>query len=352
MNHEVFSFASLNELFRSSPTVQLSDEDKYVIFSDLHMGNGGKTDDFAHNSDLFIHVLRDYYFPNGYTLVLNGDVEELQRFTLESIQQKWGSVYEVLELFAREDRLYRLVGNHDWDLLFMQNHSFDLLHSLNFEYKENTIFIFHGHQTSRRYMKFNRALGLGLKYLSRPFHIRSSSVAHSSSKRFHTEKHVYQFSSRKKILSIIGHTHRPLFESMSKIDTLKFEIERLCRKYPSAGEGKKQRIEDRIRRHRDELRYVQRHEEAAGNRSSLYNANLVVPCMFNSGCVLGERGMTCLEIRGGNIALVYWFDGSRGKKYLQDRNQFTKQLGDSTYYRAVMKKDSLSYIFSRIHLLG
>jgi len=352
MNRELFSYASLNELFRSSPTVQLSDQDKYVVFSDLHMGDGGKTDDFARNSDMFIRVLRDYYFPKGYTLVLNGDVEELQRFTLESIQQHWGSVYEVFELFAREDRLYRLIGNHDWDLLYTQNHSFDLLHSLNFEYKGNTVFVFHGHQTSRRYMKYNHALGLGLKYLSKPFGIRSSSVAHSSSKRFHTEKRVYQFSSRKKILSIVGHTHRPLFESMSKVDTLKFEIERLCRKFPGAGESKKQRIEDRIRRHRDELNYVQRHEESAANRSSLYNANLVVPCMFNSGCVLGERGMTALEIRKGQIALVYWFDGSRGKKYLQDRNYNTKQLGDSTYYRAVMKADSLSYIFSRIHLLS
>ncbi len=352
MNRELFSYATLNRLFQSSPTVHLSDKDKYVIFSDLHMGNGGKSDDFARNSDMFIQVLRDYYFPKGYTLVLNGDVEELQRFTLESIQQRWGTVYKVFDMFAREDRLYRLVGNHDLDLLFMQNHSFDLLHSLNFDYNGNTVFIFHGHQTSQRYMKYNRALGLGLKYLSRPFGIRSSSVAHSSSKRFHTEKRVYQFSSRKKILSIIGHTHRPLFESMSKIDTLKFEIERLCRKYPAAADNKKQRIAERIRRHRDALNYVQRHEEASANRSSLYNANLVVPCMFNSGCVLGERGMTALEIRKGNIALVYWFDASRGKKYLQDRNYATQQLGDSTYYRAIMKKDSLSYIFSRIRLLG
>jgi len=351
MNREVFSYTTLNTLFRSSPTVQLTDADKYVIFSDLHMGNGGKTDDFARNSDMFIEVLRNYYFPKGYTLVLNGDVEELQRFTLESIQQHWGAVYEVFELFAREDRLYRLVGNHDWDLLYMQNHSFDLLHSLNFEYKGNTVFIFHGHQTSQRYMKYNRFLGLGLKYLSKPFHIRSSSVAHSSSKRFHTEKRVYQFASRKKVLSIIGHTHRPLFESMSKVDSLKFEIERLCRKYPAAGDSKKQRIAELIQRHRSELNYVQRYEESAANRSSLYNANLVVPCMFNSGCVLGERGMTALEMSKGNIALVYWFDGSRGKKYLQDRTYTTKQLGESSYYRAVMKKDSLSYIFSRIRLL-
>ncbi|TVR89201.1 MAG: metallophosphoesterase [Spirochaetaceae bacterium] len=352
MNREIFSYATLNKLFRSSPTVHLSDKDKYVIFSDLHMGNGGKSDDFARNSDMFIQVLRDYYFPRGYTLVLNGDVEELQRFTLESIQQRWGTVYEVFDMFAREDRLYRLVGNHDLDLLFMQNHNFDLLHSLNFDYKGDTVFIFHGHQTSQRYMKYNRALGLALKYLSRPFGIRSSSVAHSSSKRFHTEKRVYQFSSRKKLLSIIGHTHRPLFESMSKIDTLKFEIERLCRKYPIAEDDKKQRIAERIRRHRDELNYVQRHEESSANRSSLYNANLVVPCMFNSGCVLGERGMTSLEIRKGTIALLYWFDASRGKKYLQDRDYASKQLGDSTYYRAVMKKDSLSYIFSRIRLLS
>jgi hypothetical protein len=45
---------------------------------------------------------------------------------------------------------------------------------------------------------------------------------------------VYGFSSRRKIVSIIGHIHRPLFESLSKIDTLKYRIEQLCRHYPLA----------------------------------------------------------------------------------------------------------------------
>lgn len=352
MNSEIFSYVSLNKLFRSSPTVRLTDSDKYIIFSDLHMGNGGKSDDFVRNSDMFIRTLQDYYYPRGYTLILNGDVEELQRFNLDEIRRRWGDVYATFELFAREDRLYRLIGNHDWDLLFTQNHEFDLLHSLNFEYRGNTVFIFHGHQTARRYVKYNHALGLLLRYLSRPFGIRSSSVAHSSSKRFHTEKRVYQFSSRKKILSIIGHTHRPLFESMSKIDTLKFEIERLCRSYPTVGAGKKARIAERIQRYRDQLSYAQRHDESAASRSSLYNANLVVPCMFNSGCVLGTRGMTGLELRKGKISLVYWFDKSRTKTYIDAGEYRTRQLGETPYYRAIMKRDSLSYIFSRIELLS
>ncbi|MFO7782289.1 MAG: metallophosphoesterase, partial [Spirochaetia bacterium] len=93
------------------------------------------------------------------------------------------------------------------------------------------------------------------------------------------------------------------------------------------------------------------HQRAEGARRSLYNADLIVPCLFNSGCVLGKRGMTSLEIRDGRIALVYWFDASRDDATPYRDTHGMEALPGTHYYRVVLEEDSLDYIFSRINLL-
>jgi hypothetical protein len=152
-------------------------------------------------------------------------------------------------------------------------------------------------------------------------------------------------------MAVIGHTHRPLFESMSKIDSLRFEIERLCRKYPKASQKKQRRIETVINSHKTELSRIRDHD-GEPDGPSLYNANLLIPCVFNSGTVIGKRGMTCLEIDRGRIALVHWFDHRRTRKYLRYGNLDAYELPDTSYHRVEIKRESLDYIFARINLLA
>ena len=347
-----FSFDNLTTLFWSTSVTPLSRDAKIVIYSDLHLGNGGRTDDFLPNSQMFIHTLRDYYLARGHSLILNGDIEELQRFSLHSIQARWPEVYDVFGSFESRGGLVRLVGNHDLALVQREPRPFPIQHALRFSYHDNTIFVFHGHQTSRRFEKYNKLVEIGLRYFANPLKIKGYSVAHDSLKRFRTEERVYEFARSNRILSIIGHTHRPLFESMSKVDSLKFEIERLCRKYPKASERKQRKIEVSIDSYRNELLRIDEDEDERASVASLYNANLVVPCMFNSGTVIGKRGMTCLEIEDGKIALVHWFDDRKSKKHLQYSTYETEQLPGTDYHRVEIKRDSLDYIFSRIKLLA
>lgn len=349
--HE-FSFENLSNLYRQTPEKELATTDRVVIFSDLHLGNGSRTDDFRANSDLFIAALRDYYFARGYTLILNGDIEELQRFRLHDIMERWREVYALFDRFEEHERLHRIVGNHDLDLLGRRDHPFAITEALRFSYHGNSIFVFHGHQTTVRFEKYNRLVGIGLRWFANPLKIKNYSVAHDSLKRFRTEERVYDFASGKKVLSIIGHTHRPLFESMSKVDSLKFEIERLCRKYPKASEKKQRKIERAIDSYRNELANIDIDEDPTAEVASLYNANLVVPCMFNSGTVIGKRGMTCLELADGRISLVHWFDDTRSDKYLRYAGYDTEQLDDTDYHRVEIKGESLDYIFARIKLLS
>ncbi|WP_052078794.1 metallophosphoesterase [Spirochaeta lutea] len=345
------SFLNLQRLYHETSEKALSPKTKYVIFSDLHLGNGGKSDDFKPNSALVIRSLEDY-FEQGYTLILNGDIEELQRFSLTDIQQAWPEFYDLLRSFHGEGRLLKLIGNHDSILPGIRDYPFPVYDALRFSWKGNTIFIFHGHQTIRRFQKENEILTFILRHLATPLGIKNYSVSHSSSKRFTTEKRVYQFSSISRVMSVIGHTHRPLFESMSKVDTIRFEIERLCRKYPSVSESKKKNIRGAIEDLKKDLTQIIESEDELATRRSLYNANLVVPCMFNSGTTIGKRGITCLEIESGEIVLKHWFDRGRSKRYLTYETIPAHPLGSSNYYYIEIKRDSLDYIFSRIQLLG
>lgn len=347
-----FSYDNLSHLYERTPEDVLPRSRKLVVFSDLHLGNGGKADDFLPNSDLFFRSLRDHYFARGYTLVLNGDVEELQRFGLGEIMQRWDHLYALFDDFKRDRRFIRLIGNHDMDLIHRVPHGFEIFDALRYQYHGNPIFIFHGHQTSRRFERYNRIVGVGLKYIATPLKIKNYSVADDSLKRFRTEERVYEFASSRKILSVIGHTHRPLFESMSKLDFIKFEIERLCRKYPKASSKKQLKIERSIESYRAELAQIDETDDQFATVASLYNANLVVPCMFNSGTVIGHTGTTCLEIAGGAISLVHWFDQTRSRKYLRYADYPAEQLPDTNYFRVEIKSESLDYIFTRIKLLA
>ena len=352
MAREEFSYNNLQQLYRSSPVYGLTDEDRYVIFSDLHMGTGKSSDDFLHNGEMFIQVLRDYYLPRGYTLILNGDVEELQRFRMRGIRERWEEVYRIFEEFERTNGLIRIVGNHDLYHLSGELLERPVLEGLRMRHPSGELFIFHGHQTHKRYEKYNHWVSFSLKYLATPLRIRNYSVAHDSRKRFKTERRVYEFASDHKIISVIGHTHRPLFESMSKRYSITFEIERLVRKYPKAKERKQERIERKVSYLKGELYHLVEHNPQAAETDSLYRENLVVPCMFNSGCVLGKRGMTNLEIDRGSFRLAYWYDSNRPQKYLQYQNNRSERLQETPYFRVTINEDTLEYIFSKIRLLA
>ncbi len=348
-HHESYDY--LYDLLQRTPVWPLDENRKYLIFSDLHMGAGGRNDDFEPNADMFLDILDDY-LSRGFTLILNGDVEELLRFNLRDIMSRWARFFAILDGFRDGPGLYKIIGNHDLELQDAADYPYELYEALTFDYKGNRLFIFHGHQTMRRYREYNRAIHYTLKYLANPLNIKNYAVSHSSHKRFTTEKRVYQFSSEQKVMSIIGHTHRPLFESMSKIDSIRFEIERLCREYPKTSDEKRIRSERQIADLRQRLTRVLDRADHFEIRNSLYNANLVVPCMFNSGTVLGKRGMTCLEIKNGKILLRHWFDERRSSRFLDYVSLSTKQLNNSSIYKVKMKEDSLDYIFTRIRLLG
>lgn len=341
----------LQKIFDDSYQLKISDNDKILILSDMHIGNGGRFDDFNQNSEIVKYILREYYLKNDYTLILNGDIEELYKFPLKKIENYWNDLFNIFDLFQKSNKLYKIVGNHDFELLrtYKNKQKYNLFNAINLEYNNNSIFIYHGHQTANILEQYSKLILYIIRYIFRT--VSNQSVSIFIDKKYKTEEIAYNFSVAHKIISILGHTHRPLFESASKIETLKMIIETLIRKYKYADTEKQKKIELLLKKHKEELSRLYSYNKQYHERSSIYNSELLVPCLFNSGAVVGKHGLTGIEIKNGKIYLIYWFDVNRSQRYIDYKGVKTRQLNDSNYFKAVLKKESLDYIFNRIKLL-
>lgn len=342
----------IDKIYKKAPEIKINNEDKFVIFSDLHMGNSGSNDDFQKNAKMFNKVLSDYYLQRNYQLILNGDIEELYKFSYKKINDTWAETYDIFDKFNAEDRLFKLFGNHDYGLI-IHNHQkkkYLLLESLILDYFGNKIFIYHGHQTSKKLEQYSNIALFFIKYFLRT--ISNKDVSLLSTKKYETEEIAYNYSSQKKIVSILGHTHRPLFESLSKADSLKILLENLLRRYVKAEESNRDEIIEKINYYKGEFEHIYEKNLMYHQMSGVYDDRLIVPCLFNSGTITGKSGFTGIEIKKGKIYLVYWFDSQKSQKYLHYESTKVKQLIDTDYHKAVIKKDSLDYIFSKIKFLS
>ncbi len=346
-------YHQLDKLKKEAKVIPLKHRDKWVIFSDLHVGDRSSKDDFLTNSQLFINSIK-YYRDKKFKLFLNGDIEELQRFEYKTIFEKWPDLYQALDQIKEENGLLKTIGNHDVEFSFNDEIglNFPAGQSYIFKHKKGEIFLFHGHQASTFYFKYNKLVGWILKYLANPLGINNYSVAHNSRKKYQIEKRVYHYSVYREIISIIGHTHRPLFESLSKAERLKIQIENLCREFArEKDDSRLKEIKKTIKSHKKELKKLFKKNKFE-SVPYLYNALVHIPCLFNSGTVIGKRGMTCLEIENNRIRLVHWFDKKLSDKYLNKRGYEPEQVDDSQNYRMILNQESLDYIFARIKLLS
>jgi len=119
---------------------------------------------------------------------------------------------------------------------------------------------------------------------------------------------MYEWSAEQKnLLLITGHTHQPVFESMT-------HLERLCKRLQLAQLAKK---EEEIKEFQAEIR----------NREKAFTAVTVdymnmKPSYFNSGCCCYSDGdITGIEIADGSIRLIKWSleQGVSGRKILEEK---------------------------------
>jgi predicted phosphodiesterase len=341
----------LKSPFNPTAVLDVSREGRFLVISDFHMG-GGRGDDLEYNGGLLSAVLEQYYLAGDWYLILNGDIEELQKYSLEQIRDRWQNLYRIFDLFAAKNRLYKILGNHDEALIFEKDYSYPLHNAIRVQTALIPIYIYHGHQSSRIYTNYNNLLRLTVRYLLKPFGIRNISLARNPYRRFYVERQAYAFSLENNCISIIGHTHRPLFESLGRFDYIKFEIERLCRDYPVAEPVTQARIREEVQALRSDLGKLKRSERRDVLRQSLYGDELPVPCLFNSGCAIGKLGIYAIEVDRETISLVYWFTEGASRKFISRGWYPVEQFPGTSHRRVVLNRDRLDYIKARIELLG
>ncbi len=347
----------LENLYNSVPVKKITNEDKIIIFSDLHLGNRKVRDDFKPNSGIFMSALLNYYFKNDFFLILNGDIEELQRVSFKKIFTKWNDLYQIFNLFNQSGRLIKTIGNHDSKLRNIKlPEKYPLIYDgIKLLYNEDEILIFHGHQVSS-YKDFrNTIIEFILKAALHPLGIKNFTRSLDNSKKHKIEQRVYDFSISKKIISIIGHTHRPLFESYSDTDLLKFSIETLLNNYIKCEDAiTRTSIKTEIEFNKEKLKQAE-NPEYPSITSTLYNTSLTIPSIFNSGYAIGNKGFTGIEIEKGTISLVHWHDEKSVLKKRKYSNSGENPVFDGNgkkSFRSVLKKDTLNSAFTRIHLLS
>ena len=353
MTGKIFLADLIENGLPNEAVLDISSGGKILIISDLHMGTGSG-DDLNGNGKMLTCLLEDYYLKNGWHLILNGDIEELQRYSLDKILEKWTSLYRIFNIFNNENRLHKIAGNHDELLLLKdsESYSYPVYQAVRIETGTIPAYVYHGHQLSNIYARFNSLMGMFIRYFFKPFRIRNISASRNPYRRFHVEKLAYAYSLKNHCLSIIGHTHRPLFESLGRFDFIKFEIERLCCDYSSSTGEEKTRIETEVTALRKELSKLKRKERRDVLRQSLYGDELPVPCLFNSGCALGKKGINAIEMTNDAISLIYWFEEGKSKKFITRGGYEIETMSGKPYKRAVLNHSKLEYIHARIKLLG
>jgi UDP-2,3-diacylglucosamine pyrophosphatase LpxH len=289
-------------------------EGRFIIFSDQHKGARNGADDFVLAEPNYLAAL-EYYNAGGFNLIGLGDCEELWENTLGKVKDSYPGTFEAEKKFVDRNGFVKILGNHDmywgndpfawWHLKKLYGRDVKIYEGLilavSIGGRPFHLFCTHGHQGDAQsdgnwFSKFFVArIWAPLQAYLR---INPNTVAYNSEKKTLHNEIMYEWSARQKdMLLITGHTHQPIFVSLTHIERLYRELQFAKRNNDAV---KIAEVENEIRRR--EIEY------AAVSVDYL----TMKPSYFNSGCCCFVDGdITGIEIEGGSIRLIKWTSKSK-----------------------------------------
>jgi len=281
---------------------------KFIVLSDQHKGAKNHADDFAICENNYLAALK-YYFDQGFYLINLGDGEELWENSILAVKKHNQASFEKEKLFLQQDRFIKIFGNHDLDWgndpaaplilqgIYGQKVSIyegcilkTIVGGRAFE-----IYLTHGHQgdlqsDSNWFSKFFVAKVWGP--MQAVLDINPNTPANNDQLKTMHNKIMYDWSStQKNLLLITGHTHQPVFMSLTHLERLYFLL----------NEAKAQNNLEAVKKIEAEML---KHKLEGGAISEF---NKVTPSYFNSGCCCFSDGdITGIEIAESNIRLIRW----------------------------------------------
>jgi predicted phosphodiesterase len=308
-------FTSLDKLYKISyqktnkKTTTLNfnaASDSFIIFSDQHKGNKDRADDFAKSEANYVAALQ-YYQQQCFTFISLGDTEEIWKYKPEEVMPQNEIAFRAEAAFQIDNKYYRTFGNHDiiwknkWDVERLLKPYFKMPLAVKEAIVLKTkiddeflnIFCTHGHQGDK--LSDNNVVSTWLVAhiwapIQRYLQINVNTPSKDDTLRNKHNKFMYEWSSSKKnLLLVTGHTHKPVFASG---------------KYSNHPSNKINDIE-----------------------------TLLKPTYYNTGCCCFSDGdITGIEIAEGFIRLVKWYDeGNNTKRIILEEQNLEHILADLRY---------------------
>lgn len=300
----------IEEPGKKGPVISFSNIDgRFIIFSDQHKGARNGADDFTAAEPNYIAALNYYYNHNFYFINL-GDCEELWENTLAQVKKNNTRSLEAEKLFLLKKSFTKIFGNHDlyWANDPLAGLELEALYgtkvavhegvvlSTTVNNKELRIFCTHGHQGDANsdgnwFTKF--FIARIWAPLQAYLHINPNEPSNDVYKKTIHNEIMYEWSAtQQNTLLITGHTHQPVFESLT-------HIERLHRQMQFAEKNNDALLIEQIN---SQVKTFQK-------RFDTLNADYttIMPSYYNTGCCCFADGdITGIEIENGYIRLVKW----------------------------------------------
>lgn len=233
----------LTDVMSSSLRIRFNDSSRFIIMSDCHRGDGGFSDNFSNNQNIFFAALQ-YYYERDFTYIELGDGDELwENRNIETIINTHSDAFWLMSQFYREGRLHMLYGNHD---IVKRDHKYtkskcksfycdstnshvplfpniNIPEGLILEYTEAPyqIFLTHGHQADILNDSFWLLSRFLVRYVWKPLELIGirdpTSAAKNSERKSKVEKRLANWSRKNNQMIITGHTHRPVFPQPGEV---------------------------------------------------------------------------------------------------------------------------------------
>jgi UDP-2,3-diacylglucosamine pyrophosphatase LpxH len=297
--------------------------DRFIVFSDQHKGAKNGADDFMLCEPNYLAAL-DHYYENNYQLIVLGDCEELWENGLSKVVAKQEPSFSRYKKFAAENRFYKTIGNHDLDWKndpfttaeIKKQFGVDLtiydgvLLQTTVANGELKILCTHGHQGDKAsdgnwFSKFfvSRIWAPLQAWLK----INPNTPAYDAQLKTLHNRLMYEWSeAQKNLLLITGHTHQPVFESLTYIERLYRQLQ-IAEQMNNGAMLKL--IQEEIKKRKFEYNHVS------------HDYLVMKPTYFNSGCCCFNDGdITGIEIADGHLRLVKWANkgGKPTREKLED----------------------------------
>ncbi len=303
-----------------------------IIFSDQHKGGRDGADDFAICEAAYLAAL-DYYNSKEFYYVNLGDSEELWENSISTVIKKNKKCFAKEKLFVDRNSYCKIIGNHDlyWsndpfaqmEIKKMYGQEIKIFEGISLRVqltaKHFDIFCTHGHQGDAQ-SDGNWFSKWFVSWIWGPLQsfleINTNSPSYNDQLKTLHNLMMYEWASQQKnVVLITGHTHQPVFNSLTHLERLYLKLEDAHEKNDATAIAT---IEAEIPRRRREYDFL---------NHSFRNMN---PSYFNTGCCCFRDGtITGIEIAEDTIRLIKWnMVSGIGKRTILEETSLT-DLGNS-----------------------